>query len=155
MLGQDGTITMAPLRPPARGYIRQRQARRPIGARRLRTRPLTALLALVALLIGLVASARPAAAHAALASSDPPANAVLATAPAQVTLRFTERLERGYSRALLYDQTGAAVAGAASRAGDLPLGVRELCRQISDETKFRAQTLGAVVERTIPQTPNA
>ena len=47
------------------------------------------------------------------------------------------------------------IAGAASRAGDLPLGVRELCRQISDETKFRGQTLGAVVERTMPPTPSA
>ena len=42
------------------------------------------------------------------------------------------------------------ISGAASRAADLPLGVRELCRQISDETKFRSQTLAAVVERTIP-----
>ena len=41
------------------------------------------------------------------------------------------------------------MSAAASR-GDLPLGVRELCRQISDETKFRAQTLGAVIERTMP-----
>ena len=40
------------------------------------------------------------------------------------------------------------MSSAASRA-DLPLGVRELCRQISDETKFRSQTLGAVVERTM------
>ena len=40
------------------------------------------------------------------------------------------------------------MSGAASR-GDLPLGVRELCRQIGDEASFRSQTLAAVVERTI------
>ena len=46
------------------------------------------------------------------------------------------------------------ISGAASRAGDLPLGVREMCRQISDEAKFRGQTLGALVERTMPQQPS-
>src|SRR3712207_6656904 len=46
------------------------------------------------------------------------------------------------------------ISGSASRADDLPLGVREICRQIADEAKFRSQTLGAVVERTIAQTPN-
>ena len=40
------------------------------------------------------------------------------------------------------------LSGAAAK-GDLPLGVRELCRQIGDEASFRSQTLGAVVERTM------
>ena len=39
------------------------------------------------------------------------------------------------------------LSGAASK-GDLPLGVRELCRQIGEEAGFRSQTLAAVVERT-------
>jgi copper transport protein len=56
-------------------------------------------------------------AHAFLASSDPPANAVLATAPSAVTLRFTEPLETSYSRADLYDQSGALVAGSTSTIG--------------------------------------
>jgi hypothetical protein len=37
----------------------------------------------------------------------------------------------------------------AASAGELPLGVRELCRQIADDASFRSQTLGAVVERTL------
>ncbi len=75
---------------------------------------------LLALLIGLALLARnvrPAAAHAALETSDPAANAVLPTALARITLRFTEPLERSYSRAELFDQTGNAVPGATSRAG--------------------------------------
>ena len=42
------------------------------------------------------------------------------------------------------------ISGAASRS-ELPLGVRELCRQIADEATFRSQTLSAVVERTMEQ----
>ena len=45
------------------------------------------------------------------------------------------------------------LSAAASRAGDLPAGVRELCRQIGDEAKFRSQTLSAVVERTMENRP--
>lgn len=56
-------------------------------------------------------------AHAFLESSDPAANAVLATAPSTVTLRFTEPLESSYSRADLYDQSGAQVPGATSTIG--------------------------------------
>jgi len=74
---------------------------------------------------------RSAAAHAALEESDPTANAIMATAPARVTLTYTEPLERSYSRAELYDQAGNLVDGAASRAGaddfqmvvDLPAGL--------------------------------
>ncbi len=58
-----------------------------------------------------------ASAHAFLESSDPPANAVLATAPATVTLRFTEPLETSYSRADLYNQSGAQVPGTNSAIG--------------------------------------
>src|SRR5688572_17452170 len=55
--------------------------------------------------------ARPVAAHAFLESSDPIANAVLPTAPRSVTLTFTEPLETSYSRAELFDETGALVPG--------------------------------------------
>ena len=60
----------------------------------------------------------PVAAHAALASSDPGNNAAVSTPPREVTLRFTEPLERSYSRAELYDRTGVRIAGATSRAGN-------------------------------------
>lgn len=67
---------------------------------------------------GLLAQpAQPTAAHAFLESSDPAANAVVATAPSAVTLRFTEPLESSYSKADLFDQTGAVVAGATSSIG--------------------------------------
>jgi copper transport protein len=68
----------------------------------------------------LVLPAAPAAAHAFLESSEPTASAVLPTAPPTVTLRFTEPLETSYSRAQLFDQTGAEVAGAVSAVGPEP-----------------------------------
>src|SRR5689334_20054401 len=63
------------------------------------------------------APAAPVAAHAFLESSDPPANAVLPTAPPEVNLRFNEPLEPSYSRAELFDQSGALVPGATSSVG--------------------------------------
>jgi copper transport protein len=62
-------------------------------------------------------AAPPASAHAFLDKSDPPANAVLGVAPRSMTLHFTEPLETSYSRAQLYDQTGAEVPGARSSIG--------------------------------------
>jgi copper transport protein len=77
--------------------------------------------ALLVLWVALLAlSAAPAAAHAFLESSDPAANAVLPTAPSTVTLRFTEPLEPSYSRAELFDESGATVPGAASEIGADP-----------------------------------
>lgn len=64
--------------------------------------------------------ASPALGHAFLASSDPAANTVVPVAPGTVTLTFTEPLETSYSRATLFDQTGAEVAGAASSIGPNP-----------------------------------
>ena len=64
--------------------------------------------------------ASPVAAHAFLESSDPAANAVLPTAPQSVTLTFTEPLESSYSRAELFDATGAQVPGATSTIGPEP-----------------------------------
>jgi copper transport protein len=70
---------------------------------------------LVLWLAALVLSPAPdAAAHAFLASSTPAANAILPSEPGSVTLRFTEPLETSYSRADLFDQTGAQVPGATS-----------------------------------------
>jgi copper transport protein len=70
------------------------------------------LLALVACIVALVGHVRSAAAHAALESSDPAANSVLASPPQQVSLRFVEPLEHTYTRVDLYDQTGTKVDGA-------------------------------------------
>ena len=60
---------------------------------------------------------RSAAAHAALEQSTPANNAASLTPPTEITLRYTEPLERSYSRAELYDQTGNPIPGATSRAG--------------------------------------
>ena len=76
------------------------------------------LLATLAIVLGSWLYPPSAAAHAALKESNPSANAVLATQPTSVTLRYTERLERSYSKADLYDQNGTLVPGATSRAGD-------------------------------------
>ncbi len=78
----------------------------------------TVLAVLAALLLAWPVS--PALGHAFLASSDPAANAVMPVAPGAVTLTFTEPLETSYSRATLYDQTGAEVAGATSSIGPNP-----------------------------------
>ncbi|MEU3601050.1 copper resistance protein CopC [Streptomyces sp. NPDC006798] len=79
------TTTTAPHPPPVRRT-------RPAG-------PLRALLAAVVLvgtvLSALLAAAGPAAAHAALTGSDPKDGAVVATAPAEVTLTFSEQLAMG------------------------------------------------------------
>ncbi len=77
-----------------------------------------ALLAFALLAVLFAANPRQTGAHAFLKSSDPTANAVLPTAPTGITLQFTEPLERSYSRAQLYDQNGALVEAATSRAGD-------------------------------------
>lgn len=78
--------------------------------------------ALVAVLAALLLAwpASPAMGHAFLASSDPAANAVTPVAPGTVTLTFTEPLETSYSRAILYDQTGAEVPGVSSSIGSNP-----------------------------------
>src|SRR5215210_5348341 len=68
----------------------------------------------------LAVAASPVAAHAFLKSSDPPANAVLPTTPRSVTLTFTEPLESSYSRAELFDATGAQIPGATSSIGPEP-----------------------------------
>src|SRR5829696_2932394 len=76
-----------------------------------------AALILLCIVAQLALPASPVAAHAFLKSSNPAANAVLPTAPQSVTLTFTEPLESSYSRAELFDATGAQVLGATSSIG--------------------------------------
>jgi copper transport protein len=76
-----------------------------------RRAPIRLAAALVALSLTLIAGVLPASAHAFLETSDPEANAILATAPPLVTMRFTEPLEHSSTRADLYDQTGKQVSG--------------------------------------------
>ncbi|HEX5498706.1 MAG TPA: copper resistance protein CopC, partial [Thermomicrobiales bacterium] len=64
-------------------------------------------LATLILLTGLLAaSAAPAAAHATFVRSEPPPNATLPTAPAQIQIWFAEPLEPSGSTASLYDADG-------------------------------------------------
>lgn len=75
------------------------------------------IAAISALAASAWASAPSTSAHAALDQSDPSANSVLAAAPSQITLSFTEPLERSYSRATLFDQIGQPVPGGDSQLG--------------------------------------
>src|SRR5215213_7442094 len=79
-----------------------------------------AALVLLCIVAHLLLPASPAAAHAFLKSSDLAANAVLPTSPQSVTLTFTEPLESSYSRAELFDATGAQIPGATSSIGPEP-----------------------------------
>ncbi|GIW07776.1 MAG: hypothetical protein KatS3mg060_2581 [Dehalococcoidia bacterium] len=70
-------------------------------------RRLLALLAACGLLLSIVAGAR---AHAYLDRSDPAEGAYLATAPREVRLWFTERLEPSFSRARVVDKDNTVVS---------------------------------------------
>jgi copper transport protein len=74
-------------------------------------------MSLLILLAAILAPVAPAQAHAFLESSDPSANAVVPSAPSSMVLRFTESLESSYSRAELFDQSGAVVPGVTSTVG--------------------------------------
>src|SRR5829696_6390413 len=76
-----------------------------------------AVMVLLCIVAHLALPASPVAAHAFLESSDPAASAVLPTSPQSVTLTFTEPLESSYSRAELFDATGAQIPGATSSIG--------------------------------------
>lgn len=69
---------------------------------------------------GIVALSHPdtVSAHAALETSDPANGDVLAASPRFVVARFTEPLERSYSRMELYDSQGNPVPGTALSEGD-------------------------------------
>jgi copper transport protein len=79
-----------------------------------------AIMMMLCVMAQLAVPASPVAAHAFLESSAPAANAVLPTAPQSITLTFTEPLERSYSRAELFDETGTLVPGATSTVGPQP-----------------------------------
>ncbi|MFD3805400.1 copper resistance protein CopC [Streptomyces sp. NPDC058619] len=66
-------------------------------------------LVLAALLASLFTAASPAAAHAALTASDPKEGAVVATAPAQVSLSFSEQVAMGDDSIRVLDPQGRRV----------------------------------------------
>jgi copper transport protein len=72
---------------------------------------------IVALALLLALAPGSASAHANFDTSDPAPNAVVPVAPAEVTMRFTEPLERTYSKAELYDQDGNLVDGTSVKPG--------------------------------------
>uniref|UniRef100_A0AAU1LUK6 Protein YobA n=1 Tax=Streptomyces sp. NBC_00148 TaxID=2903626 RepID=A0AAU1LUK6_9ACTN len=82
-------------------------------------RPLAAvalLATLISLLFGLVlAGASPASAHAALTGSDPQDGAVVATAPEEVTLTFSEQIAMGDDSIRVLDPTGKRADDGAPR----------------------------------------
>ena len=78
----------------------------------------TTIVVILATLFALTVRPRSVVAHAFLEESNPAANDIIATVPETITLRFTEPLERSYSKAELFDQTGAVVDDAPSRFGD-------------------------------------
>ncbi|MFF3305177.1 copper resistance CopC/CopD family protein [Streptomyces sp. NPDC002908] len=82
-------------------------------------RPLAAVApfaALISLLFGLVlAGASPASAHAALTGSDPQDGAVVATAPAEVTLTFSEQIAMGDDSIRVLDPSGKRADSGAPR----------------------------------------
>lgn len=75
--------------------------------------------AVLAAFLGL-GTAGPVWAHAHLASAVPPVDSTVRTAPAQITITFTERLERNLSRITVKDAAGVQVdkGDSAVSAGD-------------------------------------
>ena len=73
--------------------------------------PVLAVLWASVLLLAAFAGAPRASAHAYLTASVPANSALVTTAPAQVTMSFSERLEPSVSRADLYDQSGGQIGG--------------------------------------------
>ncbi|OKJ74140.1 copper resistance CopC/CopD family protein [Streptomyces sp. CB02460] len=88
------TATAPPFGPPPSAL------RRPLAAAGLLTALLGAVLGL------LLAVAAPASAHAALTGSDPQDGAVVATAPTQVTLTFSEQVALGADSIRVLDPSG-------------------------------------------------
>ncbi|MEU9007205.1 copper resistance CopC family protein, partial [Streptomyces sp. NPDC048551] len=81
----------------------------PARAARATARLPRLVLVLAALLATLFAAAAPASAHAALTASDPKDGAVVATAPAQVTLSFSEQVAMGDDSIRVMDPAGKRV----------------------------------------------
>lgn len=94
-----------------------------VPARRARLAPAALIVALLTALLAAtgastVLMATPAAAHDAIISSDPAADAELTTAPTQITLTFNNDLSTLGGQVVVTDSTGATVAsGAPTVAG--------------------------------------
>lgn len=94
-----------------------------VPARRARLAPAALIIALLAALLAAtgastVLMATPAAAHDAIISSDPAADAELAVTPTQITLTFNNDLSTLGGQVVVTDSTGATVAsGAPAVAG--------------------------------------
>jgi copper resistance protein C len=69
-------------------------------------------------LVATLAGATPAAAHAALDRAEPRAGSTVKTAPAEVRLRFTERLEAAYSTVQVVTESGQRVDHGDARLDD-------------------------------------
>src|SRR3954447_20444302 len=76
--------------------------------------------ALLATLVFILVAASSAEAHAFVTKSDPAASSVLSTAPSQVTIWFSERLEPEATSASLSDHLGNTIPGISYRIGDDP-----------------------------------
>lgn len=90
---------------PGRTRAHAGEWRRPTG----RSRP-AAVLVLAGLVVGLLVWALPASAHTGLVSSDPADGAVLAEAPASITLTFTEPVTLAEGGTRLHDADGGELA---------------------------------------------
>ncbi|BCY11235.1 copper resistance CopC family protein [Actinoplanes sp. L3-i22] len=81
---------------------------------------------LIGLLLALLAPAAPAWAHTQLLTADPAKGAVLAAAPATVTLRFSQRLNPDYTTIVVSDTARQPIPAAApviaGDAGTITLG---------------------------------
>ena len=86
--------------------------------RRIGIRAVPAAVAVLALAVWLVAAPQPVMAHATLTDSDPAANALVATEPAQVTMHFAERVEPSASGATLYNRAGKEISGTSATIPD-------------------------------------
>lgn len=82
------------------------------------------LIILGALLAALLLWPTPAAAHASLVRSEPPAGAMLAETPEALTLEFSERLDPALSRVQLFDAGNRLVAESSSVEPDSPYTLR-------------------------------
>ena len=84
-------------------------------------------IAILALLAAGVLRSIPAHAHAFLDSANPRVGSTVATAPSQVTLRFTQRLEPKFSKAEVRNSAGARVDQGSTVSGSvIRLGVKTL-----------------------------
>lgn len=89
----------------------------------------TAVVAAIALTLGTLAGAGPAAAHAVLIATDPPENAEVTEAPTRVSATFNETMQQQFAAMTvvgpdgnLWSEGDAVVDGAVISVGVRPLG---------------------------------